>query len=476
MTVMRMKGRAAAALALLVAFNIAGFAGADRASAEPPVITVDAFKPRALGRTFTGCNMFGEACTAVSHETPADSPPQYASNRDCGFSAQFDSPARGGQNRWLWVYCDTNIFRRQTDGNYRAIWPYYRTNSAGIAQSSIGSTDPRRDRAAASMSITDAPNLPYRNFIDVDPALQCPPNMVPNAWPLSAAVLPDTTGITLEDGVTPADAAVLVTFQSMCSIPGFVYGDVGLALWTWSRTASADPHQAYEPARQHAHGLHARVLTHHLFGSGGDTGFGHAATYTSIGGNNVITMHRCHRFGLATKGCELARVSLTGSWATDQTTVVDPTQWEYSSTQGTWKHFTQPAPGQPGTPPTDAKSMTDTGGDQPADSASVQYSPALKRWVLLGSPNSLGDLVVLRTSTAPWGPWSAGFTFRLPNCTGGCYAPNLHPELDTATGVGLSYVVVEGQTVQRFDGTSRTVQEMRSGTLAVSAVPANLKG
>ena len=109
------------------------------------------------------------------------------------------------------------------------------------------------------------------------------------------------------------------------------------------------------------------------------------------------------------------------------------------------------------------------------------------KWVMIGAVDGLGDKVVLRTAPAPYGPWSGGFTFQLPDCTleavAGCYRPTLHPELDVPgadAGLGLTWVQLHGQSVYRvIDPVTQETQElkvqaMRVGYLPTSAVPASL--
>ena len=75
-------------------------------------------------------------------------------------------------------------------------------------------------------------------------------------------------------------------------------------------------------------------------------------------------------------------------------------------------------------------------------------------FVMVDTPDDLSSPAEVRVSATPWGPWSAPAAVSIPGWTDTGSSPNyqlvVHPELDTATQLVLSYATLNGQL--RFVG------------------------
>ena len=230
---------------------------------------------------------------------------------------------------------------------------------------------------------------------------------------------PSDPALTLADGVTRADAGVLITFQNMCirfptaTTPEMLkFGDTGVALWTWAR--ADDPTQAFVPPSTAAAACRCRPagetppprqrpergLGAQHEGRPGDVGAADPAVLVPLPG-------QAHGH----QGCNLARTSLTGSTATDWPALQDARTWQYLSIWG-WVSFGVDANGVGQPPPPDFvyNVLSRSAGDIPTGNVTIERSPVLNnKWVMIGRAVGLGDKVVLRTAPAPYGPWSSGF-------------------------------------------------------------------
>jgi hypothetical protein len=489
-------------VAALIAGLITGAAPAG-ADTPPQVVRTGFISP--LARNFTGCDA-ALVCTAVAAEHPGRYIPRYHSDRDCGFSVQIDraqADVPGSLDRWLWVHCDTNFYEWDGTSQYRTLGlPYYRSNTAGIAEDP-GGPNSARARTQVATSITDAPHREFNGFIPPEASCQVTWNGesfagIPLVWPQSGTALPPDPALKLADGVTPADVGVLITFQNMCirfptaTTPEMLkFGDTGVALWTWAR--AGDPAQAFVPPSTAGRGLSVppERVKHHLLDSDQNVAWGLGAKVVpgTSGQPTRLYSYRCLAKPTGRQGCNMARTSLTGSTATDWPALQDAKQWQYLSIWG-WVSFGVDAAGVGSPPPPNFvyNVLSKSTGDIPTGNVTIERSPVLNnRWVMIGAVEGLGDKVVLRTAPAPYGPWSSGFTFQLPDCTveavAGCYRPTLHPELDVAGeagGLGLTWVELHGQSVYRVtDAATQTTQElkvqaMRAGYLPAGAVPPEL--
>jgi hypothetical protein len=430
-----------------------------------PVGSVDV-----LGRTFT-CSA-PAVCSSVVAET---SPATYASNRDCGLSAKINSAASGGADTWLWVFCDTPLYKKVAGVYQPTANGLWQQNTAGLA---TGATRDQRSRTSMTVRIVGGQEK-WDAFIPPSPSMPCSGYRA--AWPRSVVVLDGESGTTVQDTGKLATTTALVLFQNFCvnSSTSYTFGNTGVALWTWSRVAANDPSQQFTTTDPSAHkGIRAttEVLNYDLFrNTGNNAGFQFGAVVENVQpyGRHLRVL-RCHDKGSTgttlTDGCQIAQVPITGNWATDWPKISNPTSWKYlSTTPNQWKAFT--ATGE--TQANDAKPLWTAPTTQQATGVvSVTRNESLNRYIMVGMVSGFSNKAVMRTARTMTGPWSPPLPFDLPDhckkegTNRGCYHVVLHPELDDSETLGLTYVDASGLTTS-----SGTKQLMRVGTFPKGSVP-----
>jgi hypothetical protein len=384
---------------------------------------------------------------------PAVTTPLAESNHDCGYSTPL------GADRYLWIFCDTELFKRADAAAIPVRVSPFVTSNAGIS------------RAGDSVShVTTIGERPWQ-FINASTSGRCDPDW-PNsymaAWPQSATTLVG------ESNLDPNKQSIaVVMFQQFCVRPGstdpakppFEGRSTGIAYYQYQGGAweSADP-----SAPLGGIGLRATVLTYDLFHNNPNTyGFQFGLTQR----DGFLYTYRCDQL----HPCELARVSLTGKWnGVDKARVASAANWHALTDDG-WTPFNgdTKAPNGP-------TQYLWSSGSVPVSDPAIVFNTALGKYVMTYMSKGYSELAAVRTAVRPSGPWSEPVALTLPsNClaavdpsfpVNGCYQVIPHPELDHDDQMLFTYYDVNDLWVD-VGGRGQTVGRLHLASVPYALLP-----
>jgi hypothetical protein len=339
--------------------------------------------------------------------------------RDCGFSA----PLPAAPGRSLWLFCDTPVYRRNSNAGGRAGWALERfiPGSTAAVAAAVAGPDPQ-DRTPGRLSEVPTPavDAPGERASDVRPATGAPAPFLSQPAGLATTFgLPCGSGgsyaASWVSGVArvPSTPDLLVTFNDYCVLSGsggFLHEGFGLA--------------EYDPARDTL----SDVVT-------APAGAGLAATSATPLGSPVFSGGYLYLFGPA---CSAPRAGRCAGTTLEVRVPASPAawtdplsyQWRSTGSSGPWT-------------PDPAAATAILGGPKPSGVSVASFASVGRRFILVEQTSIGGDFTVYQ-APSPAGHWRKLTAGRVPCRPGSgyanfCRAIIAHPELSTRKQLVLSY-------------------------------------
>jgi hypothetical protein len=388
---------------------------------------------------------------------PAHGNTPYFSNRDAGFSTRLTGTNTAGQTvtRDLWAFGDSGAWNANTGTQL----PFFKTNTASLVPPAAAGSVPAVPAMPAEVTYAGGAPQYLAEFITDGTRPSCPNSTYYQArWPNSVLRLPDSDS---------RRETALAFYQDFCvhldadpSKIEYLFRAGGVARLSWdANSPDAPPHATtlanalFQPGSWHDYTWGGNPKPGFTYGGG---------SYLSDGpssGQSYLNLLACGQ----NSDCTQARVLVDAAdVAGALNRIATVTNWSYRTegasavnTDDGWQAL--PSGGCTPTPDVacgtlPAPKPVFKAGSDPLTRVSGSPSVASVGGYLVAtySVSSATDRAAVRLadSTGVFDPVAGSGLYPSAHCADGCYAPAIHPELNTSDGkIAFSYVANSDYTI-----------------------------